>query len=315
MGLRNPVAMMAGVDDLIAMGARPSARVAETLVKKTGKTGKVERSSSPWKLAGSDLEAWQIELAGAGRSQHHGQRLTLAARNRLTLAVRDELRRPATEDQPETGNHSRLQPGECGQEPFKLRTRAAANAEVRAMNAQRKTEGSGRSVQGIVRESGGETRPRPRPIETDLSAMTRLDRPTKREETTIPQCSRQRGSLWPILRNVAWTACRADNRLIIRVPQQRGPDLGPALRRASRFPAGVAICALGQPAKRMRPDLSGKDNLLLGLVLRQNRTHCTIGSHGEGLMPGQMASPSSSRGTGDRPDLHHPAPSITPEAG
>ena len=156
---RNRRVVMAIVDDEVARNPGPSAGIPRTLVQKSGENGQVQWPGRCRNFAGDDLKAWPIELGGARGNQHQGQGLTLAVRHRLTLAVRNELRRPAAEDQPETGNDSRLQPRECGQDPLEPRAEAAADAQVRPVNAQGKAECSGRRVQGIVRNQVGRHAP------------------------------------------------------------------------------------------------------------------------------------------------------------
>src|SRR5271157_1040336 len=156
---RNPRVVVAIVDDEIASNPRPSASIPRTLVQKSGENGQVQRPGKYRHFTGDNLKAWPIELEGARRTQDHGQGLTLAVRHRLTLAVRNELRRPAAEDQPETGNDSRLQPRQCGQDPLELGGETAADAEVRPVHAQGKAECSGGRVQGVVGNQVGSHAP------------------------------------------------------------------------------------------------------------------------------------------------------------
>ena len=265
--MRNCPAVMAAVHDSVAAHPRAAAIDLGILVEKCIKESQVRsRARYRW-LSEDDLEPWAIGSGDSRRSQCQRQRLTLAMRQWLTLSVRDELRRPTAENQPQPRRDAGFQPGECGDHSLELGSRAAANTEIRSVNTECQAERSCRRMQRVMSNQVRRNTPDAIgsvAIQGDHKARspqeTRCD-----ENSPVFQRTRVRGFQLP-QRAVNGGQCH--NRLVVRIPQDGWLKDRPALRRVSRLSASTRDLVTRQRAKRVCADFGTEAKLLPDLGLR-----------------------------------------------
>jgi hypothetical protein len=165
------------------------------------------------------------------------------------------------------------------------------------MYAQGKAECSGRRVQGMVRNQVR----RHAPDAVRLKSIQGDDEVGPTQEAGGHQDSpllEASGLAFLHAPESGLDRLQGGNRLIFRVPHDRGLNRGPALRRVSRLTPRARELVPGHPAQCVCPNLRAQDQLPPDLGARQYRTHCPIRGHVESLLPSSVARPSSARGTG-----------------